>query len=103
MMNIILAHNHFDKNHLEAVVSDMEKLGAPEIRCYDPDYENFVFAIEGCHRLRACEILGIEPKLIFIEPDTKITELEDLDFDGGVESICEIGDYDNYTIKFDSI
>lgn len=98
-MKVVLLHNDFDPRHLDQVVDQVRKLGAPTIRVYDLGFDDRVQAIEGCHRLRACEILGIAPDLIFLPSDTPIIGLG-LDYDGGlVETIAELGDSDYYAIE----
>lgn len=67
-MEIYLAHNHFDKTHLEEVKAEMIKMGAPTIRVVDMG-EGLYAAIEGCHRLRAASELGIEPNLDVLDYD----------------------------------
>jgi hypothetical protein len=65
-MNIILVHKHYDKAHLEEVKSIMLKKGTPKIRAmWSAEYESWL-AVEGCHRLRAAEQLGLTPIIIDI-------------------------------------
>ena len=67
-MEIYLVHDHYDKNHLEEVKTEMLKLGAPTIRVIDMG-EGLFAAIEGCHRLRAAAALGIIPDLNVLDYD----------------------------------
>ena len=97
-MKIVLAHNHYDQSHLDAVVDQMRDQGAPTIRVYDLEFDGLVQAIEGCHRLRAAEILGIEPELEFIDKGMLCSDVDGLDFDGA-EYVYEIGDWENYSIE----
>ena len=60
-MKIILAHNHYDDEHLTAVTSEMATLGAPTIKAIYLDCYGAWMALEGCHRLRAAHALGITP------------------------------------------
>jgi len=101
-MKVILAHDHFDQEHLDEVVAEMKVLGAPTIRVYETEIHNTYQAVEGCHRLRACEILGIEPNIIELDVDTLIEDVEGLDYEGSCNDLylgC-IGDFENYTIEF---
>lgn len=92
-MKIILLHNHYSEEHLEEVMKEMKTKGAPVIRVYDL-WDDMVQAIEGCHRLRACDILGIEPIIEYIDDDTKIEDLG-LDYEGCAEVVGELGDWEN--------
>lgn len=77
-MKTLYAINHPDADHLKVVKSEMEKLGAPEIRvveCID-----YYVAIEGSHRLAAAAALGLTPTFIVIEQDETI-DLATTDFD----------------------
>lgn len=102
MQNIVLLHNHYDEQKLEQVKAEMLVLGAPTVRVYDLGFDNLCQAVEGCHRLRACEALGIVPNLEYIAEDTKIADLN-LDDDNGFETVAELGDWENYTISEDDI
>ena len=98
---IALLHNHFDTDHLDAVVADMKTLGAPTIRVLDLGFDCLYQALEGSHRLRACEILGVTPILDCVGSDETVASLN-LDFDNGRNSqdvgVAEIGDWENYQI-----
>ena len=97
-MRIILLHNHYDEAHLQDVVEQMETLGAPTIRVYNLGFDNLYQAVEGCHRLRACEALEIEP-IIEIVAQTETVGSLGLDFDADPDTaIAEIGDWENYSI-----
>ena len=71
-MKLVTLHNHFDQEHLDAVVAKMKVLGAPTIRCFDLGFDGLIQAIEGTHRIRACEILGLQPVLEFVGPNAAI-------------------------------
>lgn len=98
MAKIVLLHNHFDADHLAKVVEEMKVMGAPTIRVYDLGFDGLFQAVEGCHRLRACEILEIEPEIDVIDESTPATdidcELEHLD------TVAEMGDWENECIVF---
>ena len=101
MTTVILLHSHFEQDHLNAVVEEMKVMGAPTIRAYDLGFDNLIQAIEGCHRLRACEVLGITPDIEIVDADTPISDIEDLDVDWSDDTIESLGDLDNDNINFD--
>ena len=102
-MKVILAHDHFDAEHLDAVKAEMATMGAPTIRAYQVDDDTYQ-AIEGCHRLRACEALGLIPEMVILDAETRIVDDTGsmiIDYDGcAIETIGEIGNADNYSIDF---
>ena len=101
MAKIVLLHNHYCETKLAGVIEEMKVLGAPTIRCYDLGFDNLTQAIEGCHRLRACEALDIEPVLEYVDPETALEDLEGLDFDGFyAEQVNELGDWENEHLVF---
>ena len=65
-MEIILRHRHFDEQHLENVKKIMSTKGAPKIRAIWSDIYGAWLAVEGCHRLRAAQELGLTPEIIDI-------------------------------------
>jgi len=75
-MEIKLYHKHYDEKHLEEVIENMKKMGAPVIRGQFDANEIFN-AFEGCHRVRAAKALGIEPILVEIETDEEFRALCD--------------------------
>ncbi len=101
-MRIVLVHNYYDKDHLKEVVEKMKKLSAPQIHAVLDEAHNQWQALEGCHRLRAAEILGLTPIIIPVEySDDSIYTV--VTYDGGDEyTIAEIVDgcYNNYSIDF---
>jgi hypothetical protein len=55
-------HDYYRPAHLEHVIGEMRKRGAPVIRAH---FDGEVWhAREGTHRLRACKALGIAPVLV---------------------------------------
>lgn len=69
-MRVALLHNHYSEQHLADVTTEMLTLGAPRIRAiYDPCYGMYI-ALEGSHRLRAAQSLGITPIMIVQDYDT---------------------------------
>jgi len=96
---VFLLHTHFDQDHLNSVIAEMEILGAPTIRGYE--IGNEIIAIEGCHRLRACAELGIDPVIELIDENILISELEGLDCDWSDEPIGTLGDFGNDSFSFE--
>lgn len=60
-MYITLLHPHYNDQHLEEVKAEMIKRGAPVIRTIWSECHGVWMAIEGCHRIRAAEALGLTP------------------------------------------
>lgn len=77
-MVMIILVNDTDAEHLEAVKAEMEKLGSPSIRAIDAG--DYLIAVEGSHRLRAAEELGIAVNINVIDEDDEI-HLGSLDWD----------------------
>ena len=100
-MRIAVLHNHFDTEHLEHVVKEMRTLGAPTIRIYNLGFGDMYQALEGCHRLRACELLGVTPDFEMVDAEETVESLN-LDFENGDDPaeirVCEMGDWENYQI-----
>jgi hypothetical protein len=98
MTKIALLHNHFEEDALKEVVEEMKKLGTPSIRVLDLGFDDICQALEGCHRLRACEVLGITPNLVFVDSDETVGSLGlDCDVDPDTR-VDELGDWENYQI-----
>lgn len=62
-MRIALVHNHYDPDHLAAVIGEMMVLGAPTIKAVWMEVYNHWAALEGCHRIRAAKALGLTPEI----------------------------------------
>jgi hypothetical protein len=77
-MTIIILVNEIDTDKLEAVKAEMEKLGSPTIRAIDAG-DHFI-AVEGSHRLRAAEELGLPVNIETVDDDG-IVDLNTLDWD----------------------
>jgi len=73
MTTIALYHKHYSKDHLAEVKNEMVKLGAPRIRAIWSDLYGMWLAVEGCHRLRAAQELGLTPEIIDITNDDEVT------------------------------
>lgn len=99
-MKVALMHDHYNADHLEQVKQEMLVLGPPEIKVLDLGFDDLYQAVEGCHRLRAAEELGITPTWIFVNADDNAHDLG-LDVDDAQEKLaCELGDWENYKIEF---
>lgn len=72
-MQIALFHKHYNETHLEEVKAKMLKLGAPKIRAIWSEAYGVWMAVEGCHRLRAAEALGICPIIIDVSNQKTLT------------------------------
>jgi hypothetical protein len=81
-MIIALLHRHYDGEKLERVKAEMETLGPPTIRAIWDEGYGMWLAVEGCHRLRAADELGISPVIEDISDDETIIIQDDGD---GVE------------------
>jgi hypothetical protein len=67
-MAIVLAkHLPYDDGHLAAVIVAMRNLGPPIIRVVRGPFS--YIALEGSHRLAACDCLGITPILRLLPAD----------------------------------
>jgi len=99
-MKIVLLHNHFDEDYLEEIIEEMKIIGPPIIRAYDLEFEDFYQAVEGCHRLRVCEKIGVTPVIELVNPTETIKSLDlDVDDHGFPDTrICELGDWENYHV-----
>ena len=71
-MEIVLLHKEYDKKHLDEVIANMKKMGAPTIKAYYDEAEGIYFATEGCHRIRAAKKLGIMPVIDIIDWEEEI-------------------------------
>lgn len=76
-MNIILV-NDINEAKLEGVKAEMSLLGAPTVRAIDAG--DHLIAIEGSHRLRAAEELGVAVNIEIIDESAEI-DLDTLDWD----------------------
>lgn len=57
-------HAHFSPAHLDHVVGEMRRRGAPRIRAYHDTVSGAWYALEGTHRLRAAVALDVVPILV---------------------------------------
>lgn len=106
MTILVTLHNHYDQDKLNVVIEQMRKLGPPKIHAFDLGFDGLVQAVEGTHRIRAAEILGLAPEIVYIDKELtidKATEAYNLDLDFGcAEKIKEVGDWENYSISLDN-
>ena len=101
---ISLLHNYYNEEHLLNVIEDVKRLGPPTIRVFDCWFDGIYQALEGCPRLRACEKLGVTPIIIIVDGNETVMSL-DLDYDDGQDGetkVCEIGDWENYSIRIEN-
>ena len=61
MLSIALLHRDFETEKLEEVKAIMAAKGQPTIRAIWSESYGLWLAIEGCHRLRAAQELGLTP------------------------------------------
>jgi hypothetical protein len=73
-VEIVLLHDHYREDHLAAVVSEMQTLGAPVLRAAWSGGHGCWYALEGCHRLRAAHKLGLMPLIVEVDEDDEISE-----------------------------
>lgn len=77
-MTTIYLVNEINQEHLADVQAEMAALGAPTIRAIDGG--DHLIAVEGSHRLRAAEQLGIPVNIEILDEDSTI-DLDSLDWD----------------------
>ncbi|MBY6242855.1 hypothetical protein [Methylosinus sp. Sm6] len=77
-MTTIILVNDIDTVHLAEVKAEMANLGSPKIRAIDGG--DCLIAIEGSHRLRAAEELGLSVEIEIVDEDGEI-DLDTLDWD----------------------
>ena len=100
-MKIALLHDHFDVDHLESVKNEMKKFGAPTIKVLDLDFDDMYQALEGSHRLRAAEILGVTPIFNLVDANDTMGDLGIDDWDNPADEASEVGDWGNYKITIE--
>jgi hypothetical protein len=59
-------HGYFRQDHLDHVVVEMRRRGAPKIRAFYDAEVGVWHAREGTHRLRAAAVLGLLPELVSV-------------------------------------
>lgn len=72
-MNIALYHSYYNNKHLSDVQTEMTKRGAPVIRAIWSECYGMWLAIEGCHRLRAAQNLGLMPIIKDVSSQKTVT------------------------------
>jgi ribose 5-phosphate isomerase RpiB len=99
-MKIYLTHDHYEEKHLNEVIDEMKTSGSPIIKVTIIDEDEEIYqAIEGCHRLRAAEILNMIPEIIILNDDMTIEDAE-IGFDGCAETVGDISNIDGVCIEF---
>ena len=90
-MKIALVHDHYDKAHLAEVVEQMIGLGAPAIHAVWMECYWHWQALEGCHRVRAAQSLGLTPEIIEVEYSDALcsTVIGYGDCDYPISEICD--------------
>jgi vesicle coat complex subunit len=89
-MDIVLYHKHYNQEHLNAVVAQMETLGAPAIRAIWSEMYGAWLAVEGCHRLRAAEVLGMMPVIEDVsEEDVIVMQIDGQEVEVNVAELTE--------------
>jgi hypothetical protein len=82
---LVLFHAHYDETHLAEVVESMRSKGAPRLR--GVNCGSYVQLIEGCHRARAANALGLTIEVDLVElteddmPNLVSDMFPDIDFD----------------------
>jgi len=66
-MTIALVHTQYDNKHLDEVKNLMMSLGTPIIHAVWMECYQMYAALDGCHRLRAAQMLGITPIIEEVE------------------------------------
>ena len=82
-MKIALVHSHYDTEHLNNVVEEMKTLGAPEIHAVWMECYGHYAALEGYHRVRAAQQLGLTPVIIDVDYS------DDMFDDYAISEICD--------------
>jgi hypothetical protein len=91
-MKIILAHNHYDRDHLAAVAEEMKTLGAPVIKAVWLEAYGAWMALEGCHRIRAAHDAALAPEIDEVEYDADLNPQDlGLDYEDPttIEQMCD--------------
>ena len=65
MNHIYAKHLPYNNSKLNGVIEEMKELGSPTIKVVN--YKNEYFAIEGSHRLAACNFLNKSLNIIVVE------------------------------------
>lgn len=102
-MKIALVHNHYDEKHLQEVIEEMKTLGAPKVHAVWMECYGHWAALEGCHRLRAAQQLGLTPEIIEVEySDEMVSSLPCFDGydDYMISEICDAS-HNAIVLKFE--
>ena len=82
-VRIVLLHDHYDANHLADVIAEMETMGAPVLRATWSEGYGCWFALEGCHRLRAAQALGLMPLIVEVDAESEVSDDAGYDLQDG--------------------
>ena len=99
-MEIILLHKHYDVDHLQQVMAEMETLGAPTIKCVYDAANDVFFALEGCHRIRAAHVLGLTPEIEEVDSDDMMIADLGLQWDNTDCAASATMDYNGFYLNF---
>ena len=92
-MQIALIHKHFDQAHLDAVIGEMQTLGAPTIKAVWLECHGVWAALEGCHRIRAAAALGLAPEIEEVEYSEDVTLVSlGLDCEDDTATVASVAD-----------
>ena len=75
-MKVALLHDHYDTTKLDAVIADMKVMGIPTIKAVWSEAYDMWVALEGCHRLRAAQSLGITPDIEEVEYSDEVITMD---------------------------
>lgn len=82
-LQIVKLHEHYDEDHLDVVINQMREMGSPTLRAVHCG--SYIQLLEGCHRVRAAEALGLPINIILYsgeDPDREVLEdIPDLQID----------------------
>jgi hypothetical protein len=87
-MKVALLHRHYNEDHLASVIEEMRTLGSPTIKAVWMETWQMWVALEGCHRLRAAEALGLMPQIEEMDYSDEIIVMDDGD-QVSVSAICD--------------
>ena len=102
-MKIALVSNYYNEKHLQEVTEEMKTLGAPKIHAVWMECYDHWVALEGCHRLRAAQQLGLTPEIIEVEYSDEMASSVpgyDGEEDYMISELCDIS-YKATVLKFE--
>ena len=66
MITVVPLHRYYSPAHLETVTAQMRVMGRPRLHAHYDVESGRWYAMEGTHRLRAAERLGLIPILVWV-------------------------------------